>query len=61
MLLNLMKHLRPNIGSMNQELSKVNDKANPTVFCELVCMIGYVLNTNSFVLKLESWEITSNL
>ena len=52
-LLYLIKHLRPNIVNWTQELSKVNDNVSPAVFHELLQMIKYVLDTNSFGLKLE--------
>ena len=46
MMLYLVKHSRLNIANMTQELLKVNDGANPAAFCELFCVIRYVLDIN---------------
>ena len=45
MLLYLIKHSRSFIVDMTQELSKVNDCANPSLFCELLHVIRYVFDT----------------
>ena len=64
MLLYLMKHSPPNLVNKTRVLSKVNDGANPVAYKELLCVIRYVLDTNSLGLQIgpmensnEPWEI----
>ena len=64
MLLFLVKHSRPDIANITKELSNANSGADPAVFCELLCVMRYILNTKNFGLKLEPtkdgtkhWEI----
>ena len=60
MLLYLVTHSRPHIANMTQELLKVNDGANFAVFCELLGVIKFVLGTEKFGLKLETFRDASN-
>ena len=52
MLLNIMKHLHPNLANATKELSKVNNSSNPAAYKELLLVIRYVLNTKSLGLKI---------
>lgn len=66
MLLYLVKHSRPNIANVVQELTKVLDGPTPTAMKEMHRVIKFVLDTKTFGLRIEprledigdDWEMT---
>ena len=53
MVLLLVKNSRPDIIGAISKHFKVNDGENLAAFKELLCVIGYVLDTKNICLKLE--------
>ena len=53
MLMYLVKHSRPDIANAARELSKLMDKPMPATMKELYRVIKYVLDTESFGLKMD--------
>ena len=64
MLLYLVKHSQPNLANATRELFKVNNRANPAAYKELLHVIKYIVETKNLGLKIkptgnsnEPWEI----
>ena len=51
MLFYLIKHSCPDITNSVHESSKVLDRAYPTVFKEMLCVIKFILDTKNYGLK----------
>ena len=45
--------MRPSIANVTEDLLKVKNGANTAAFCELLCVICYVLDTKNLGIKLE--------
>ena len=64
----LVKHSRPDIANVTQELSKTMDKVSKAGLKELKRVLKYVLDTKDFGLKIEpkvdeltNWDMMNKL